>query len=202
MADWLNDDPAAPCDQADQFDTALDHIGGYAASGLDAADFTALAALVVTLRASTDDKIAKIDAASAAVEKERDDFGLFATKFRSMYRQANGNEAMTDLLRGAAGMTIRDTEPSPRDLPEVIDLACIGRPSGNNFLDWSAIGGQGVAWRIETADTEAGPWTVIGVASGTSFLHEAAGAGVARKYRVVPTRGNREGEPSNIAAVY
>jgi hypothetical protein len=119
-----------------------------------------------------------------------------------MYRMASGSQNMTDLLRGAAGITIRDTDPSPRPLPLVSDLAAVGRASGNNFLDWSAADAAGVTWQVETADVDAGPWMVIGSTSATHFLHEGAGAGVTRKYRVIPKRGDRVGEPSNIAAVY
>ncbi|MFY9233774.1 MAG: hypothetical protein WAO58_04855 [Fimbriimonadaceae bacterium] len=200
--DWLNPEPAAGCDQADQFITALNNPGGQAASGLTAGNFATLAGLVATLRASTDDKLVQEGIYRAAVAKERADHRLFKGQFRTFYRMANNNINMTDAIRGAAGLTIRDTEPSPRAMPKVTDLAAVGRPSGNNFLDWSAAGGVGVTWQVETAPSEGGPWTIVGTTSRTDFVHEGAGAGVARRYRVVPKRGARSGEPSNVAAVY
>lgn len=202
MADWLSQEPPEACNQVDQFVAALNNPSGTTASGLTTAQLTGLAARATTLRASTADKLAKETAYTAAVEKEKDDYAVLAAEFRALYRAANSNLNMTDAFRGAAGMTIRDTEPGPRPLPEVTDAAAVGRPSGNNFLDWSAADSEGVTWQVETAPAEAGPWTVIGTTSRTDFLHEGAGAGTTRKYRVVPKRGNRVGEPSNIAAVY
>jgi hypothetical protein len=38
-------------------------------------------------------------------------------------------------------------------------------------------------------------------ANATKFVHEGAGAGVHRYYRVEPCRGTRRGEPSNVATV-
>ena len=202
MADWLSQEPPEACDQVDQFVTALNNPAGQTASGLTAAQFSGLSTQATTLRASTDDKLAKETIYAAAVEKEKDDYDAMAANFRTLYRAANSNTNMTDAFRGAAGMNIRDTDPDPRPLPVVTDLAFVGRPSGNNFGDWSAADSEGVTWQIETAPAEAGPWTVIGTTSRTDFLHEGAGAGVTRKYRVVPKRGNRVGEPSNVAAVY
>ena len=202
MADWIRQNPAELADQVDQFVTALNNPAGMAASTLIAANFTDLIARVGTLRASTDDKFAKGGAYEAAVQKELDDVADLTAPFRQYGRQANNAQTMTDLLRGAAGLTIKDTEPSPRDLPLVVDLAVNGRQSGNNFLDWSAASAAGVGWQVETAPATGGPWTIIGTTTGTFFVHENAGAGVRRLYRVLPTRGSRVGEPSNEAAVY
>lgn len=47
---------------------------------------TGLAAQATTLRASTDDKLAKETIHSAAVEKEKDDYDAMAVNFRNFYR--------------------------------------------------------------------------------------------------------------------
>ena len=202
MADWIRQNPAELADQVDQFVTALNNVGGQAASTLLPANFTDLIARVATLRTSTDDKFAKKGAYEAAVQKELDDAAALTAPFRQYGRQANNAQTMTDAYRGAAGLTIKDTEPSPRDLPLVVDLSVNGRQSGNNFLDWSAANAAGVGWQVETAPATAGPWTIVGTTTATFFVHEGAGAGTRRLYRVIPTRGSRVGEPSNEAAVY
>jgi hypothetical protein len=123
---------------------------------------------------------------------------------RLLGRAANSNTNMTDVFRNSAGLTVRDTEPTPGALPVVLDLAVVGRPNGNNFLDWGTPAGvaAGIGWEIESALGAAGAWLLVGSTSRTDFIHEGAGAGTHRLYRIVATRGNRRGEPGNEAAVY
>ncbi|WP_395139879.1 hypothetical protein, partial [Armatimonas sp.] len=84
-------------------------------------------------------------------------------------------------------------------IPGVDDLVCKPRPSGDNFLDWSGPTGSGITYDIETRTGPGQPWEKIGYTTRTAWLHENAGAGIHREYRIVPQRSGRSGEPSNAA---
>jgi hypothetical protein len=202
--DWVNRNTLALIAQVDQFITALNNPGGLTASGLTGAQLTNLGTMNTALQTDHTDQLAKEAAFRASVDLTQADQAALTAEFRSLGRAANGNSAMTDAYRAAAGLTIRDLEPSPGDLPLIEDLAVIGRPNGNNFLDWGTPVGvaPGIVWEVQCALGATAPFGVVGATSRTDFLHEGAGAGVHRIYRVVATRGNRRGEPGNEAAVY
>lgn len=109
---------------------------------------------------------------------------------------------MTDAWRNAATLTVRDTTPSPGIIPLVEDLAVVGRPSGNNQLNWDSVpGNRGVIWEVEASLGSSGNRVLVGATSKRSFLHEGAGAGTHRLYRIGARRGDNRGEPGNEAAV-
>jgi len=201
--DWVKTNILELIAQINKFVTALNGAGGLAASGLTAPQLTALGAMATTLQADYTDQLAKQAAAAGAVDKTQTDQAAAAAELRNLGRAANGYSAMTDFYRDASGLTIRDTTPTPGDLPVVADLAVVGRPNGNNFLDWSIPAGiaSGITWEIQAAPGVGQDFVIVGTTSRTDFLHESAGAGVHRLYRVVAKRGNRRGEPGNEAAV-
>lgn len=202
--DWIKKNVLDLIAQIDKFVTALNNPGGTAASGLTGAQLTALGTLKTTLQTSYTDQLAKEAAFRSAVDKTHTDQIAATTSLRNLGRAANGYSAMTDAYRDAAGLTIRDTQPSPGDLPVIDDLAVVGRPNGNNFLDWGTPHGvaAGIVWEVQATTAVGEPFVIVGTTSRTDFLHEGAGAGTHRIYRVVATRGARRGEPGNEAAVY
>ena len=203
-ADWVKTNTLELIAQISQFTTALNTPGGITASGLTVAELTALGALNSDLNAKNTAQLAAEAAFRGAVDATEASLAAASALLRQLGRAANGNTLMTDAFRNAAGLTVRDTEPTPGALPVVADLAVVGRPNGNNFLDWGTPAGvaAGIVWEIETALGVGGVWTLAGSTSRTDFLHEGAGAGVHRLYRVVAKRGERRGEPGNEAAVY
>lgn len=201
--DWVQRHPAQLAVQIDQFTAALNNVPGLAASGLTAGQFTALTALNTSLKAATLAKVAAEGAYRAAVDTENAAAASAEASLRAMGMAATNHTNMTDALRNAATLTVRDTEPSPGIIPLVEDLSVVGRPNGNNQLKWGSVpGSRGVIWEVEMSLGSSGNWTVIGGTSKRSFLHENAGAGVHRLYRIVARRGDIRGEPGNEAAVY
>ncbi|MEX2244292.1 MAG: hypothetical protein WD716_10660 [Fimbriimonadaceae bacterium] len=202
--DWVKPSTLALIAQIDKFVTALNNPGGTTASGLTVTQLTGLGTLKTTLQASYTDQLAKEAAYRAAVDTTRADQAAAAAEFRLQGRAANVNTEMTDAYRIAAGLTVRDTEPTPGALPVIADLAVVGRPNGNNFLDWGTPAGvaAGIVWEVEASTGVGQPFVIVGATSRTDFLHEGAGAGTHRIYRVVAKRGNLRGEPGNEAAVY
>ncbi len=189
--------------QIDQFTAALNNPGGLTASGLTAAQFTALTALNTSLKAASLAKVAAEGAYRAAVDTENAAAASAETALRAMGMTATNFTLMTDVLRNEATLTVRDTTPSPGILPLVEDLAVVGRPNGNNQLNWGSVpGSRGVIWEVEASAGSSGNWVVLGGTSKRSYLHVGAGAGVHRLYRIVARRGDVRGEPGNEAAVY
>ncbi len=202
--DWVSQNTLDLIAQIDQFVTALNNPGGIAASGLTVGQFTALTAAKTDLQTKYTAQLAAEAAFRSAVDATQASKDAAASLLRTDGRAANASTNMTDVFRNAAGLTVRDTEPTPGDLPVVEDLAVVGRPNGNNFLDWGSpadVAG-GIVWEIQSALGTGGAWTIVGTTSRTDWLHEGAGAGVHRLYRVIAIRGSRRGEPGNEAAVY
>lgn len=202
--DWVKQNVLALIAQIDKFVTALNNPGGTAASGLTAPELTGLTTKKTTLQTAYTAQLAAEAAFRAAVDATQAAQADASTTLRNLGRAANGNSTMTDFYRDASGLTIRDTTPTPGDLPIVADLAVVGRPNGNNFLDWSVPAGtvSGITWEVQASPGVGQDFVICGTTSRTDFLHEAAGAGVHRIYRVIAKRGNRRGEPGNEAAVY
>ncbi len=202
--DWVKQNSLDLIAQIDQFITALNTPGGIAASGLTAPQLTALGTKKTDLQTKYTAQLVAEAARSAAVDATKASQTLAANELRLLGGAARNNTNMTDPIRNAAGLTVRDTQPTPGVLPVVDDLAVTGRPNGNNFLDWGTPAGiaDGIIWEIESALGSSGPWLLVGSTSRTDFIHEGSGAGVHRLYRVVAKRGDRRGEAGNEAAVY
>jgi hypothetical protein len=202
--DWVKQNALALIAQIDQFVTSLNTLAGQTASGLTAGQLTALGAKKTDLQTKYTAQLAAEAARSAAVDATQASQLAAANELRLLGGAANNHTNMTDPIRNAAGLTVRDSQPTPGALPVVDDLAVVGRPNGNNFLDWGTPAGvaDGINWEIESALGSAGPWVLVGSTSRTDFIHEGSGAGVHRLYRVRAKRGDRTGEAGNEAAVY
>lgn len=61
---------------------------------------------------------------------------------------------------------------------------------------------RGLRYEVFTSDTPGGPWTPVGSATISAFVHQGASASVTWHYRVIAKRGDEEGLPSNEASVY
>lgn len=194
--------PIELADHADDFVAAIGTAGGLTASGLTAAQITALSGAMTALRNADGARDTAEVAYRAAVEGVEVAQRTAEALYRDLRQQANNHTNMTDTLRQQARLTVRDTEPTPGDLPAITDLTALGRPSGTNFLDWSGPTGGSLRYEVFSSPAGGGPWTLVGSATTTEFLHRDAGAGTTRHYRVIARRGDLEGEPSNEASVY
>jgi hypothetical protein len=193
---------ATLADHAAHFTVALDNPEGHAASGLTPAQFADLGAEVSALRDALGAQAEALRAYRAATVAVRAAHRGTEARYRALRQQANNHSAMTDGLRKRAGLPVRDREPSPGLLPEITDLAAHPRPDGAVRLKWTGPTGGALRYEVFTRVGTDGAWTLVGSASATKFVHEGAGAGVTRYYRVEACRGTRRGEPSNVAAVY
>lgn len=201
--DWIKKRAADLIDQIDQFAAALNNAGGYTASGLTLAQFTNLLSLRDDLEAAVGTEDVQLGLYRGAVDARQATQSQVAAELRAMGMAATRHMNMTDPLRAQAGLTVRDTAPTPGILPVVDDCSVVGHPNGNNAVKWTRpAGGRGVVFEVEVSMGSSGAWTLAGATSKTSLLHTGAGAGVHRLYRIVCRRGDLRGEPGNEAAVY
>ena len=197
--DWVPRNPAELIAKIDKF-LVLNTTAGQAASHITSQEFAALATMRANLSAVLTDRNTKNDllnGAQTVLENTTDD-GV--DMLRELGKTARGH--LSDELKAQSGMTVPDTTPSPGELPTIDDLIALVRPNGNIFVDWSGLTGGSLIYLVQSrrdADTE---WTLIGSTTRTDFLHVGAVPGVRRHYRVVPQRGTRVGQPSNVATVY
>ncbi len=198
--DWVPRDPDDLIAKINQFVAALNNTAGQAASHITAAQFTILIALRDSLIAAKDDRKSKsdlLDAAqqvfSGAVDDGRD-------SLRELGGVARGH--LSNELKAQSGLTVADLTPSPGELPTVDDVIAQVRPNSNIFIDWSGLTGGSLIYLIQSRLDTQTEWTLVGSTTRTDFLHVGAVPGVLRHYRVVAQRGQRVGEPSNVATVY
>lgn len=201
--DWIATTPRELVVQIGHFLAALDTEAGRTKSKLTKAQFDELRTNLSALTAQIETKEGA-ETALAAAQKTLDlGYDATAALFRTVGREAQGSSLMDDPTREAAGLTVRkNTSKGFGEIPVVEDLICKPRPSGDNFLDWSGPTGGGITYDIETRAAEGKPWEKIGYTTRTAYLHESAGAGVHREYRIVPQRSGRSGKPGNVAAAY
>ena len=192
--------PLALADAADTFADALDDAAGHTASGLTAAQFTDLRARATAVRnaeAASADAERAYRAAVRTADTAHD--GLDET-YRALRGQADRHTNMTDELRERAGIGTSDGSPSPGTLPTITDLTAVRRPSGAVFLDWSGPTGGTLRYEVFAREGD-GAWALIGSATATDFTHRGGAPAAHRDYHVVPCRGERRGEPSNVAGL-
>ena len=194
--------PSELADHADDFVAAIGTPTGLTASGLDPAQITALTDAMTALRASLTARNTAETAYRAAVEAAQEAHETAEALYRGLRQQASNHTNMTDPLREQARLTVPDDKLSPGVLPEILDLTAQGHASGANFLDWSGPTSGGLRYEVFASETAGGPWSLVGSATQTAFVHHDAGAGLTRHYRVIARRGEREGLPSNEASVY
>lgn len=200
--DWISANSQELMAQIDRFAAAFSTASTQAAAGLSAAQVTALTGARTTLNTTLTNRAtaqSALDAAQQSVKLAQADAERL---LRAAGRTAGNAAGMTDALRGQAGLSIRGLATGQGELPTVTNLVVLPRPSGANFLDWSGPTGGSLLYDIYTRPTATGEWTLVGSATATDFLHRDAGAGVTRHYKIVPRRGQREGESSNEAIAY
>lgn len=215
MADWISQNPTELLAQMEQFETALNTPAGRAASGLSDPEFAALSGKRAALQSAEQSKRdALADYRAAVAQADLDETDAIAT-LRTLGRVATNAANMTNALRQRAGLTPRSSGGiTPAPLPQIADLAAVPALSGDNRLAWTGPTGGSLQYLVygrvmDAARQKGAPgladedgWALLGATTGTAFVHQNAGLGVPWTYRTVPQRGQRQGEPSNDAAVF
>lgn len=191
--------PLALAGAAEQFAEALNNVLGQAASGLTAAQFTNLLSLATAVRAAEESKEDAENAYRASVATARTAHAQLEDVYRALRSQANEHTNMTAVLREQSGIGTPEAG-GPGELPLIEDLSALRQPSGKIVLEWTGPTGTSLRYEVFARD-EGGDWVLVGSASSTDFTHQGAPPAGHRDYQVVPLRGDRRGDPSNIAGL-
>ncbi len=201
--DWIVGNEAGFAAQVEQFLAALDTPEGRTATGLSAAELAALRTEHTTLAGALDTRTEREAALRETVRLIEDTHTGLESNFRKAARAAQNATGMTDALRTAAGLPLRETSPSgPPPIPSVQDLIVLPSTSGKNFLDWSGPTGGGIQYLIHGKKAGTTEFALLDAVTGTEYSHQGAGIGVQWTYYIVPKRRGDSGEPSNEATVY
>src|SRR5690606_11799323 len=186
---------------AEQFAEVLNTVQGIAASGLTADQFTDLLDAATTVRSAEEAKEDAENFYRASVETALSAHEALEDLYRAMRSQANEHTNMTDELREQAGIGTPDPG-GPGELPLILDLSAYRHVTGKIVLDWTGPTGTSLRYEVFARDGGDGnPWVLVGSASSTDFTHEGAPLTGHRDYHVVPLRGDRRGDTSNVAGV-
>jgi len=201
--DWVAQNSRDLLRQISRFLEAIDTPDGQAKAKLTPAQLLVLHNKQSALLDACDLRDSAEATFSASVRTQSEAHSAAASELRNLGRAAQSSESMDNPTREAAGLTIRQrTGKGNATIPVVEDLICRPRPSGENFLDWSGPTGGGITYNIECRTAAGQPWVLVGYSTRTAYLHEEAGSGVHREYRVIPQRSGRAGSPSNAATAY
>ena len=192
--------PLALAGATDQVIAAFGTPAGLAASGLTPAQLTELSDLAADVRAKETARDAAEGAFRAAVAAADASHAALEARYRAARSQAINHSNMTDELLQEAGIGATDA-PLPGELPTVTDLSAVRRAAAVVFVDWTGPSGSALRYEVFARESAEAPWDLVGSATATEFTHEGADTSLHRQYQVVARRGERHGDPSNIAAI-
>lgn len=202
-SDWVEREVSALIEQTTRFINVLADGPKRTAAGLTSAQHTTLQGHNDALTQLHDAKNQAEATYRAAVQAEQSEVEAVKKELRQQGQIAQAAPGMTDTLRAELGLTIaKQTGPGSGAIPTITDLICLPRTNGHNFLDWSGPTGGNITYIIETRLSPASDWEQLNFTTKTAYLHEDAGAGTHREYRVIPRRSDRTGEPSNTVSAY
>src|SRR5258708_33032067 len=122
---------------------------------------------------------------------------------RASIRKINGQAVATPDLIIAAGMKVKDTDPTAINPVAPSDLVVTARADGTHTMQWKANGNKsGTLYLPHVKIGEATTWTMLEPTTKTSFQHTGNTPGVKVTYMVKARRRDITGPESNIAVVY
>jgi hypothetical protein len=201
--DWIADGDEAFLAQVEQFLAALDTEEGRAATGLSAAQLAALRVQATGYGGSLGTRRTHEAAWRDAVRDANSRRDVLEDELRPLARVAQNAVAMTDGLRTAAGLPLRDVESSGAPaIPTITDLTALTATSGKNFLDWSGPTGAGITYLVYGKKAGQTEFALLDAVTSTEYSHTGAGLGVHWLYHILPKRRGLTGAPSNEVSVY
>jgi hypothetical protein len=122
---------------------------------------------------------------------------------RPIVAQIQVNPIVTDPVRVAAGIPIRDTVRTFSNPITPSDLVATADASGTNSLKWSDAGNAtGIQYVVESKIGAATEFATVDVVTARTFRHTGRTPGERVEYRVRARRGSALSDPSNVAVVY
>jgi hypothetical protein len=173
------------------------------AYGIIGADSLALrGALTLFQNNLSESNTAKAEAqvAVAAKDAARSDLEQLV---RPLVARIQVNPVVTDALRSAASIPIRDTIRTVTAPIPPSALVAVASADGVNSLNWNPNGNtSGIQFVVEARVGAAAAFALVDVVTAASYRHTGQTPGVTVVYQVRARRGAATSAPSNQATVY
>ncbi len=201
MADYI---PKADREALAAVSASTNYIEANAAAlGVSAADAAALVANRDDFSVKLNDSDAKKIALATSVWLKDASRATMENLYRNVVQRVQLNPDVTDAMRVAAGIPVRDTIRTI-DAPVVVGpLVAVPNAAGYNDLDWTP--GQntaGIRYVVEFKPAGAAEWSLADVVTATKYRHQNNAPGARVAYRVKARRGVALGPASNVVEVY
>jgi hypothetical protein len=174
-----------------------------AAYGITAAQSLALRAAHTDFENSLNVSNTKKGEAQIAVADKDTKRTALEAALRPIVAQIQVNPVVTDPLRVAAGIPIRDTVRTFSNPVTPSGLVATADAAGTNSLKWSGAGNStGIQFVVEAKIGAAPEFSTVDVVTATTYRHTGRTPGQQVVYRVRARRGSALSDPSNVATVY
>jgi len=170
---------------------------------IDLTNITEMTDKTADLEKCLDDVVAAENAFKQAVQAKDISRLNFESCFKKYTRDFQLIEAVTDDLRAALNITIKDMIPTPNNPHQPQDLKADGSPQRVNYLNWDKGENKpGMLYVIEARTADQAEFTMVDMVTATKYEHENQTPGKFMIYRVKARKGDEYSIPSNEASVY
>ena len=170
---------------------------------IDATNITEMTDETADIEKKLDDVVAAENAFKQAVQAKEISRKDFEDCFKKYTKDFQLIEAVTDDLRAALNITIKDMIPSPLVPHQPKDLKAEGSPAGVNILNWKAGENKpGMLYVIESRTADQAEFTMVDMVTATKYKHKNQTPGKFMIFRVKARKGDEYSIPSNEASVY
>jgi hypothetical protein len=171
--------------------------------GLTAAEGTALVNAAGAFRGALQDVDATKATLATMVATKDAKRATMEDLLRGAVQRIQVNPAVTDAMRGSAGIPLRDTTRSFNAPTPPLALQAMPDASGFNALKWEpGSNAAGARYVIEARIGAATEFATVDVVTATTYRHQGRTPGQPVIYRVLARRGEVLSQPSNTASVY
>lgn len=201
MADWFPKPDREAEAASNRIITALE--ADEALYGLTAADTARLRAEQTAFAGQLNSADAAKAAQNTAVANKDASRKTLEEDLRPVVQRVQVQPGVTDEMRTAAGIPIRDTTRTVNSPIVPRDLVARATPDGGVELKFNGNGNtSGAQFRIEVKRGLTGAWELAEVATTTRVMLKDFTPGVRCDFRVMAKRGNELSAASNVASIY
>lgn len=166
-------------------------------------DITSITDKTTALENSIANVVAKETALKEAVQQKYLFRGALEEVIKDLTYSFQKNKAVTDALRAALNITIKDIVPSPLVTHQPQELDAEALASGTVRMNWrKGENKYGVDYVIEMRKEGQAEFQFVDQVRATKYDHKGQKPGEFKIYRIKARKGDAYSEPSNEASVY
>jgi len=170
---------------------------------IDVTNITEMNAKTDDFEKMLDDVVVAENAFKQAVQAKDISRKNFKDCFKKYTKDFQLIDAVTDDLRAALDITIKDKIPTPNIPHQPQGLKAEGSPQGVNYLNWDkGDNKQGMLYVIEARTADQAEFTLVDMVTATKYQHKNQTPGKFMLYRVKARKGDDYSIPSNEVSVY